>query len=73
MSFLKYLRFLWPDAHRERAEAEAQTNQDFRDQLKEALLMQDNLLEAAASMKRAREERFDRPSYHRKFRNSSSG
>jgi len=54
---MNWLKYLWPWAHRERAEAEAKVDQEFRAQLHEALLSQDDLMEAAANMKRAREER----------------
>ena len=55
---MSWLRYLWPWwGHRERAEAEARVDQEFRAQLHEAFLRQDDLREAAANMKRAREER----------------
>ncbi len=40
---------------RERIEEEKRADQEFRAQIKEALLQQDNLREAVAQMKKARE------------------
>lgn len=69
---MSWLKFLWPWAHRERAEAEAKTDLEFRNQLREAMLVQDDLLEAAANMKKAREERAAETPTFRKALSSSS-
>jgi hypothetical protein len=69
---MKWLKYLWPWAHRERAEAEARTDKEFRAQLREAMLVQDDLLEAAANMKKAREERLaETPSFREALSSNS--
>lgn len=66
---MKWLDYLWPWKRRERIEEEKKADEQFRAQIAEAFLRQDDLREAAASMKRARE---DQAAESRSFRRTLS-
>lgn len=50
---MSWWRHLWPFGRRERIEAEKEADEQFRAQLKQAVLRLDDLKEAAAQMKLA--------------------
>jgi len=54
---MKLLNYLWPWKRRERIEEEKRQDVLFRAQIQEALLSQQNLLDAVALMKKTREDR----------------
>lgn len=51
------LDYLMPWRRRQKHEAEKKTDEEFRNQIKEAVLNQQTLLDAVAQMKRVREDR----------------
>lgn len=70
MSWLDYLR---PWKRRERIEEEKKVEEMLRAQVKEAFLRQDDLREAAAQMKKAREEKqSERPGFREVLKSKPS-
>lgn len=52
---MNWLKYLWPWRRRERIAAEKEVDRQFKAQIQEALLRQDDLKDAVEQMKRSRE------------------